>query len=176
MYSNRVLHFKSSLGMIQGLKQLIKAGMKPRQCVFCALDPHGDVKIGVPERLRTWATSRWAKSSPLGPHGGAAFLPRLGAPHGRRRGGDQRRPPHRQASPAWWTWPRWSPGSSSRPRTRASSSAAPPTSRAAGGSAGSRPSRCTPRASWRSCWPSRACWPAGSWTTACTSCRPRRPR
>ncbi len=36
--------------MIQGLKQLIKAGMRPRQCLFCALDPNGDVKMVVPER------------------------------------------------------------------------------------------------------------------------------
>lgn len=46
------LQFNSALAMIQGLKQLFREGLRPRDVLLMALDTHGDVFLRIPERLK----------------------------------------------------------------------------------------------------------------------------
>ena len=52
MFPTKELFYGSAIAMIHGLKEEFKAGLRPRDLVFCALDPRGDVHICVPKRLR----------------------------------------------------------------------------------------------------------------------------
>jgi hypothetical protein len=52
MIPNRTLYYTSALAMIQGLKQLFKEGLRPRDVLFLAMDSHGDAHLCVPERLK----------------------------------------------------------------------------------------------------------------------------
>ncbi len=52
MFPTKELFYGSAIAMIHGLKEEFKAGLRPRDVVFCALDPRGDVHICVPKRLR----------------------------------------------------------------------------------------------------------------------------
>jgi hypothetical protein len=52
MFPTKELFYGSAIAMIHGLKEEFKAGLRPRDVVFCALDPRGDVHICVPKRMR----------------------------------------------------------------------------------------------------------------------------
>ena len=50
MVATRTICYSSALAMIQGLRQQFKEGLRPRDVMFAALDPHGDFHLTVPER------------------------------------------------------------------------------------------------------------------------------
>ena len=52
MITTRTLHYRSAVGMIQGLRKLFEEGLRPRDVMFLALDGHGDVNLVVPARTR----------------------------------------------------------------------------------------------------------------------------
>lgn len=51
MIETRTLHYSSSLTMIQGLKELFDQGLRPRELMFLAFDPRGDVHVQIPARI-----------------------------------------------------------------------------------------------------------------------------
>jgi len=52
MVPTRTVYYASALAMIQGLKQLFRSGLRPRDVMFVAFDTHGDVYLTIPERLK----------------------------------------------------------------------------------------------------------------------------
>ena len=52
MVATRTTHYNSALAMIQGLKQLFREGLRPREVMFLAFDNHGDVSLTLPERRK----------------------------------------------------------------------------------------------------------------------------
>jgi hypothetical protein len=67
MFPTRELYYTSPIAMIQGLRQLFKEGLRPRDIVFCAVDHHGDVHLSVPVRLKDVERLRVGEKLSLAP-------------------------------------------------------------------------------------------------------------
>jgi len=51
MIETRRLRYKSALAMIKGLKDLFEEGLRPREVMFVAFDPRGDVHLEIPAHI-----------------------------------------------------------------------------------------------------------------------------